>query len=164
MRRVDRQMSRAFGLTVVDQCAFATLCLTRPDGTPYGVAINPVRVGDAIYFHSAKEGEKVELLAQAGEICLVCVGRVEVTEPDGSHIGYESAVVFGPVAEVTDEGEKEEAMVALSLRYTPEKGERREYIRKNFPALRVYRIQIATITAKRKKFDPQGRPVRGDGA
>ena len=164
MRRADRQMGRRFGLAVIDRCPFATLCLTRPDGAPYGVAISPVRMGQAVYFHSAVAGEKVVLLRGHDEVCLVCVGGVEQHLPDGSHLGYESAVVTGPIALVTDPEEKSEAMVALSLRYTPEKGERREYIRKNFPALRVYRIQIATLTAKRKKFDPQGRSVRGDGA
>ena len=156
-------MGRRFGLAVIDRCPFATLCLTRPDGAPYGVAISPVRMGQAVYFHSAVAGEKVELLRGHGEVCLVCVGGVEQHLPDGSHLGYESAVVTGPIALVTDPEEKSEAMVALSLRYTPEKGERRAYIAKYLSALHVYRIDIRALTAKRKLTGPDGKPVRGEG-
>ena len=52
MRRKDRQRTCAFAQQVLDACMYATLAMTDMQGRPYCVPINPVREGDALYFHA----------------------------------------------------------------------------------------------------------------
>ena len=57
MRRADRAISREDALAVIDRCAYGTLSLIATDGTPYAVALNVVRDGKKLFFHSAPEGD-----------------------------------------------------------------------------------------------------------
>ena len=64
MRRADRAISREDALAVIDRCAYGTLSLIATDGTPYAVALNVVRDGEKLFFHSAPEGLKVDSLRE----------------------------------------------------------------------------------------------------
>ena len=59
MRRKDREMSKAFALSVADRCEYAVLSMTDMQHNPYCVPISIVRAGDVIYFHCAAKGEKL---------------------------------------------------------------------------------------------------------
>ena len=58
MRRADRAISREDALAVIDRCAYGTLSLIATDGTPYAVALNVVRDGKKLFFHSALSARK----------------------------------------------------------------------------------------------------------
>ena len=64
MRRADRAISREDALAVIDRCAYGTLSLIATDGTPYAVALNVVRDGEKLFFHSAIAGLKVDSLRE----------------------------------------------------------------------------------------------------
>ena len=64
MRRADRAISREDALAVIDRCAYGTLSLIATDGTPYAVALNVVRDGEKLFFHSAMAGLKVNSLRE----------------------------------------------------------------------------------------------------
>lgn len=64
MRRADRAISREDALAVIDRCAYGTLSLIATDGTPYAVALNVVRDGEKLFFHSAMAGLKVDSLRE----------------------------------------------------------------------------------------------------
>ena len=46
------------------------------DGRPYGVPVSTVLDGEALYFHSAKEGRKIDCLRRSPAVHIVCVGTV----------------------------------------------------------------------------------------
>ena len=71
MRRADRAISREDALAVIDRCAYGTLSLIATDGTPYAVALNVVRDGKKLFFHSAPEGLKVDSLRENPQVCLL---------------------------------------------------------------------------------------------
>ena len=64
MRRADRAISREDALAVIDRCAYGTLSLITTDGTPYAVALNVVRDGEKLFFHSAMAGAEGRLSAR----------------------------------------------------------------------------------------------------
>ena len=68
--------------------------------------------------------------------------------------GYESVHVFGRIAQVTDEGERWEALLALREKYNPELGEATEedvYIRRSFDRTAVLRLNIEHLQGKCKR-------------
>lgn len=64
MRRKDRELSPEQALEVVDSALWTVLSVLDPEGLPYGVPLNVIRKEAFIYFHSAKEGFKLDALAK----------------------------------------------------------------------------------------------------
>ena len=56
-------MTREFALAVADKCEWTTVSFVTPEGEPYSVPVSAVRVGESLYFHSAREGRKAECIA-----------------------------------------------------------------------------------------------------
>ena len=94
MRRADRAISREDALAVIDRCAYGTLSLIATDGTPYAVALNVVRDGKKLFFHSAPEGLKVDSLRENPQVCLLFVENPTIYE-NGLTTLYPSTVVRG---------------------------------------------------------------------
>ncbi|HHV38696.1 MAG TPA: pyridoxamine 5'-phosphate oxidase family protein [Tepidimicrobium sp.] len=182
MRRKEREMDREFGLRVIDKARYGILSMVGEDGEPYGVPLSIVRAGEVLYFHSAKEGRKVHILKENPGVSIAFVGETRIPEnytkeeldemaKDDSKAKllisnvftteFESAIVTGTVKLVKDEDEKIRAMRLICEKYTPTK-------MKYFPMAikfglgraNVYRIEIRSITAKRKKYDEYGEEMK----
>lgn len=155
MRRKDLEMSEEFALMVADQCEWAVLGMTDPEGGPYCVPVSIVRDGMAVYFHSAKEGLKTECLRGNGAVCISCVGHTRRLT-DGFDTDYESAVIRGTAREVTDEGEKVRILELLCLRHTPANMENFDRaIGKYLARTAVWRVELTSVTGKAKP--PKGK-------
>jgi hypothetical protein len=151
MRRKDRQMPEEFAWEVVDKCEYAFLAMTTEDGTPYGLPITIVRKGSAVYFHSAMEGRKIDCLKKSPRVCLTCVGNTQVQQDRFTTL-YESAVAFGTAVEVTEEGEKIEALRLLCQRHTPSNMRNfGQAIAASLTRTAIWKIDVERITGKAKK-------------
>ena len=181
MRRKDREMSRSFGEDLIDLAPYGILSTVAPEGLPYALPLSIVRVGDALYFHSARAGCKVEVLRAGLPVQVVFVGHVKVPQlysrqeldaiREDEHRAseltrrvftteYESAIAHGTLYEVTDDQEKEYALQALCAKYTPDTLDLvPAALRAGMSKTRIYRIDIESITAKRKKYDTRGEEM-----
>lgn len=160
MRRKDREMNREFALMVLDKCEYAVLATINQDGTPYCVPLTIVRKEDCIYFHCAQEGKKVQNLQRNTSVCLTAVGDTHIL-PHEFSTEYESAVVFGAALEVLEDAEKVEALRLLCQRHVP--GNMAAFdaeIARSLSHTAVWKIQIETITGKRKKYDSHGKEMK----
>ena len=117
MRRTDRQLERSESLQIIDSADHGVLSTVSPDGQPYGVPLNHVRVGGELIFHSAMEGHKLQNIAFNDRASFCVVGDTEVL-PDQFTTNYESVIVFGRVRSIEGE-DKLEALRALIKRYGP---------------------------------------------
>lgn len=156
MRRKDREMDEGFALSVADKCEYAVMAMTGDDHMPYCLPVTIVRDGNAIYFHSAKEGRKIDILKSNPSVCMTCVGDTYRT-PDKFTTEFESAVIYGSASEVTDDQEKIHALRLLCMRHTPTNMHMFDAsIERSLPRTGVWKIEIAQITGKRKKYDKDG--------
>lgn len=159
MRRVDREMSAEFAWGIVDKCEYMTVAMVDEDGAPYCVPITPIRMGDCVYFHSAKLGRKTDLLRQRPQVCISCVGDTHRLT-DQFTTEFESAVLFGEAAEVTEGAEKIAALRALCQRHTPaHMAHFDEEIARSLSRTAIWRVRVTSITGKRKKFDAAGKEM-----
>lgn len=150
MRRKDRERDKDFALAVVDKCEWGVLSVIATDGEPYGVPVSVVRDGEAVYFHTAKEGRKIDALKANPHVALVCVGDVERSRTSFT-TGYESAMITGECSEVTDDDERVRALRALCVKYTPENMANFDAaVAASLPRTGVYRIAIEHISGKAK--------------
>lgn len=182
MRRKDREMDRAFGLSVIDDAAYGTLATVDSQMQAYCLPLSIVREGNTLYFHSAKEGQKVEILKNNPQVCVSFVGRVQVpdnyTDEELDEIvkdekqtvlliskvfttEFESAIVKGKVEEVVEREEQVRAMRLVCKKYTPTKMKYFDQaIKAGLGRAQVYKIEIDQITAKRKKYDQDGEEMK----
>jgi uncharacterized protein len=150
IRREDRALSRDDALELLRRAEYGVLCSIGPDGQPYGVPLNFCLLDDAIYFHSAVEGHKLENIAANDRVSFCVVGDTEIL-PEAFGTRYASAIAFGTAEEVLDP-DKQRGLVALLSKYSPgfmEQG--LKYIEKMAPRARVFRIRIDRITGKARK-------------
>jgi nitroimidazol reductase NimA-like FMN-containing flavoprotein (pyridoxamine 5'-phosphate oxidase superfamily) len=148
-------MPRDFAEAVIDKCRFAVMATVNPDGTPYCVPLSIARDGEWLYFHSAREGRKIDNLRRQNRVCLSCVGDTYLP-PDHFTVVYESASVFGSAEEVTDREERIRALRLICERYTPANmAAFGEEIRKFLDAAAVWKIRIDEVSGKRRAFAPK---------
>jgi len=181
MRRKDREMSKEFGLKVIDKASYGVLNLS-DSATAYGVPLSIARVDETLYFHSAKVGQKCDLIVDGQDVHLVFVGEVQaptVFDPDqiqklsetSEQFGkvlselftteFESAMVVGTIREVKEDGEKIKGLRAISEKFTPQWMMYFECVAESsLKITAVYAIDIVDITAKRKKYDASGQEMK----
>ena len=170
-------MDKDFAYKIIDKAQYGVVSMTDGD-EPYGLPLSVVRNGDLLYFHSAKEGRKVDILGKNPNISVVFVGDKNI--PDNYSYDeleemnsdptkainfissvftteFESTIVRGKVEEVEDKGEKIKAMRTICEKYPPDK---MKYFLSAITAglhrTQVYKIKIEDITSKRKKYDDKG--------
>lgn len=178
MRRKDREMTREFGLELIDRAQYGVLSMVDTDKLAYGVPLSLVRDGDKLYFHSAMDGKKVRGLKENPDVSVTFVGQVQVpdnyTKDDLDEMKgdpskainfissvftteFESVVVSGQVNLVEDEEEKVKAMRLICNKYTPDKMDYFQVaINTGLSRTNIYRISMDSVGAKRKKYDLDG--------
>lgn len=160
MRRVDREMDKDFALMVVDKCEYATLAMVDTDGTPYCVPITIARDENTVYFHSAKEGQKIAALKKDPNVCMSCVGDT-LRATDKFTTEFESAILRGKAEEVIDDAEKIHGLRLICERHTPANMHEFDMaIEKSLFRTSVWKIDITDITGKRKKYDKHGEEMK----
>ena len=121
------------------------------DGWPYAVPVNHVLAGDVLYIHCAQEGHKLENLAQEERVSFCAVADARVLPASLSTL-YESTIVFGRAALVTDPVEKRQGLELLAIRFcgalTPEA---EKTIATSASRAAVVRIRIERITGKARR-------------
>ncbi len=123
MRRAERRKDSQWAMEVFDKAPFTTLCMTRPDGTPYAVPLNIVRKNDTVfYFHCAFEGEKIDCLRHNPIVSIMAVSRCtpKYEEEKNNFTEYfNSAIAIGKAERVDDDQEKIEALRLICKRFLP---------------------------------------------
>ncbi|MDO5036676.1 MAG: pyridoxamine 5'-phosphate oxidase family protein [Tissierellia bacterium] len=183
MRRKDREMSRDFGLDLIDRVPYGVLSLVDEDrDRAYSLPLSLVREGEVLYFHSAQAGRKVDLLAKNPQVGISFVGQVQVPEnftpeelealAQDKQAGvklissvftteFESVFVEGEASPVADREEKIHALYLICKKYTPDKLAYFDLaISSGLPRVQVYRVDIQSLTAKRKKYDASGKEMK----
>ena len=149
MRRVDRQMTEAEAKELLERGEFGILATVDSTGQPYGVPLNYVYFNDAVYFHCALIGKKLNDITANPQVCFTVVGNTQVL-PDKFATNYESVMVFGPAA-IVDAAEKEFALEAIIQRYSADFLEAgHAYIEKFRASTQVVKISIEHISGKRR--------------
>ncbi len=148
MRRKDLAMMPEETLALIDGSEYAVLCLTDPDGRPYGVPMDYVRSGDGLYFHGAKEGRKVDCMKANSRACAVILGATAVV-PEKFGRKYQSAIVEGPLELIDDPDIKRRVMTwvveSRSPAY-PEKGQ--AVIDRMLDRVLVYKLTMESVAGK----------------
>ncbi len=162
-RRKDRAVpDESWIKSMLHRAAYGTLAIVA-GGEPYA-HLNLFAYdepGNAIYWHTAREGRAREYVAASGRVCF-CVGEMGRLLPAKTALNmsaeYASVVVFGRVIIVSDPAECQHGLQLLLDKYFAhlKPGEDYRVITSDELALTtVYRIDIESWSGKCKQVEPE---------
>ncbi|MGN1410902.1 MAG: pyridoxamine 5'-phosphate oxidase family protein [Oscillospiraceae bacterium] len=151
MRRKDREQSKEFAYMVLGKCEYATLSMVDLEGNPYCIPITIANDEKYIYFHSAMEGTKIDILKKNPKVCISCVGDTQVQQDKFTTL-FQSAIVKGVASEILEDNEKIQALRLICQRHTPSNmNDFDNVIKRSLSRTAIYKISIEEITGKSKK-------------
>ena len=148
MRRHKKEITdRAQIDAIIRESQVCRLAMTGPEG-PYIVPLNFGYDGTTLYFHCAKEGQKMDILQANPQVCFEFDLVDELKEGKGLcswSMSYRSVIGFGTVRFLDEPQEKQNALQELLAQYG---GPRQELQEKAVTATAVFCVDIAKITGK----------------
>lgn len=149
MRRKDRRLPEEEALAVLEGGEYGVLATVGADGWPYAAPLSYVMVDGGICFHCAREGRKLRNLAHEPRACFTVVGAARPEYAGGFTAKYESAMAFGTVSRVEEDGEKLRILELLCRKYLPDDMDKFDRdARASLRVTDVWRIRIETVTGK----------------
>ncbi len=147
IRRADRAISENEAKAILQKGEYGILSTASADGQPYGLPLNYCYVNDAIYFHCAAEGHKIENIKANKKVSFTVVGKTQVL-PDKFTSKYDSAIVFGKATEMLG-AEKQKALIEVLKKYSPGHMESGMKMIESYEnKVSVYKISIDALTGK----------------
>ena len=120
MRRIRKKTTYDKAREILSRAEWGVLSTTCDDGLPYGVPLSFVLTGNAVYFHCATEGQKLDNLMHDRRVCLTAVNAPKVL-PETLSMAYESVMAFGEARIVYGEAERQAALRLLCEKYAPDR-------------------------------------------
>lgn len=152
MRRKDKEIQdRELISQIIRNCQVCRLGLAKDDA-PYIVPVSFGYDGNAIYFHTAREGKKIDHIIANNAVCFEFEHGVRLV-PDESNpckwtFSFQSVIGNGKVHELVAIREKIEGLNQIMEQYS---GKEWELGEKQLDNIRVWKITIVTIAGKQSK-------------
>ena len=152
MRRKDKEISDASDLNAI--LKKAKVCrLGMVDGDrPYMVPLCFGFQGEALYFHSALNGQKINCLKKNPNVCFefdIIAEPKASEEPCSWTMQYQSVIGFGKAVFVDDLDEKHEALNIIMAQYSDQQF---QFPEDKVKATAVIKVNIDSMTGKQSGF------------
>jgi len=152
MRRKDKEIEDSARISeVIRKCQVCRIGLAK-DNKPYIVPVSFGYDGSFIYFHSAREGKKIDFISVNNEVCFEFEYGTEVVSnkerPCNWTFSFQSVIGYGKVEELESEKNKAEGLGQIMKQYSTQSWEFSDKALKN---IRVWKIYIESMTGKQSK-------------
>ncbi len=138
-------------IRLLADCHVGRLGTNGLDGYPMVKPLNFAYSDGRIFFHSAREGEKIEDITRDNRVCFEAdlpIALVKAAEnPCGAEYLYRSVIINGRATVVEDEAERIHGLKLLMDKYQPEGGFG-PFPEDKFKLTAVIRIDIEEMTGK----------------
>jgi hypothetical protein len=149
-RKMRRSKKEVFGpeiAEILNAGEYGVMSVHGDNGYPYGVPVNYVYMDEAIYFHCAGEGHKIDAIEGNPKVSFCVVSKTEIIQEKFTSM-YKSVIAFGSAGIVTGE-EKTRALMKLIEKYSPDFIEEgRKYIGREASDTTVVKIRIEEMKGK----------------
>jgi len=158
MRRSDREVRGKKEIEAIIAGAEVCRIALADGGVPYLVPVCFGYRGERLYFHSAPQGRKLDMIRKNNRVCFEMetgCAVLKTGEPCRWGMAYSSVVGFGRAFILAGGEEKIEALDIIMAHYG---GDRGGYSPQALDTVTVVKIEIESMTAKR------GRPAVRKGS
>ena len=148
MRRFRQQLANSETEELLRGATSGVLSLCGDDMMPYGVPLSHVYDDGKLYFHSALNGHKLDLIKQNANACFTVIAMDEI-HPESYTTYFRSAIASGRIRIISDNAEKQRILEVLGRRCNPddEEGLSAE-IKSGIKRCAVLKMTIERITGK----------------
>ena len=149
MRRSKQVLTKEASIEILNRNTSGVLALYGDHAYPYAVPLNYVYSNQRIYFHSAKSGHKIDAMKQHAKVSFCVIDQDEIIQEEYTSY-FRSVIVFGQASIVEDEKEKQEALLALAYKYSPDLTmmQHEDTIHKEFDFVSIIALDIEHISGK----------------
>lgn len=149
MRRKRQQLTEEECVEILKRNTSGVLAVCGDDGYPYAVPLSYVYDGDALYFHCAKTGHKLDAIKTCSKASFCIVDRDHVV-PEKYTTHFRSVILFGRARILEQEKEIRSAIEKLAIKYHPNdsKANRDAAIERERIAMCMVKIEIEHMTGK----------------
>ncbi len=149
MRRKEKEIKDITQISqVIKKCQVCRLGLSQND-IPYIVPVSFGYDGAKLYFHSAKDGKKIDILSVNKKVCFEFESGVEIvaneTKPCAWSFSFQSVIGLGEVEELSSPEDKIKGLQHIMAQYS---GKEWSFEKLPLDGLRVWVINIASMTGK----------------
>ncbi len=152
MRRKDREIIGAQALEEIILTAQVCRLGMVDNGVPYIVPLNYGYRDKTFYFHSAREGRKIEILSRGQQVCVeIDCGHELITAPQACDWGmrYASVIAYGIPRFIENSDEKRQALAIIMDQYATQ--EHFEFPDSALAATAIFAVDVTAMTGKRKE-------------
>lgn len=147
MRKKERQMEPEAAKALLEKGTTGVLACLGDDGYPYAVPLNYVYYQDKIYFHTAKEGHKIDAILNNRKVSFALVGADEIVSAEYT-THYSSVIAFGR-ARIAEGEERLNAFRALNEKLAGDRPEdEREKAINECASAYIIAIDVEHLTGK----------------
>jgi nitroimidazol reductase NimA-like FMN-containing flavoprotein (pyridoxamine 5'-phosphate oxidase superfamily) len=150
MRRHKQQLASEECLELLSTAPRGVLAVIGDGGYPYAIPLDFVYDEGTIYFHSAKEGHKIDAI-RACDKATFCVMSQGEKEAGSWWYHFKSVVCFGRIHEVEDAALADAKLRLLGKKYFPEGYDLEGDMKSNAPNALVLAMKIEHVSGKRVK-------------
>jgi nitroimidazol reductase NimA-like FMN-containing flavoprotein (pyridoxamine 5'-phosphate oxidase superfamily) len=152
MRRADKEIVHLDTiLKIVRDCEVCRLGLA-VDGEPYVVPVSFGFDGEAVFFHTANEGKKIDMMTANPRVCVQFERNIKLVTDDNDPcswtFNFESVIGFGTVVELVSDEEKAHGLNRIMQHYSKRDW---SYGGPRLRATRVWRVDLEVLTGKRSE-------------
>lgn len=149
MRRFKQELPYDECLHILQKNHSGTLALCDKESYPYALPLSYVYDENCIYFHSAKEGHKIDILQKNPKVSF-CIINQDVIQPLEYTTYFKSVIVFGNIEILEDNESKIEPLKKLGSKYAPNNTEEalEKEIQTGINNLVILKMNIVKITGK----------------
>lgn len=148
MRRFKQQLTKEDSVKLLCSSTAGVLCLCGEDMQPYGVPLSHVYNNGKLYFHSALNGYKVDLIRQNNNVSFTVIAKNEI-HLERFTTYYKSVIASGKIRIIENEEEKQNILEILGRRCNANDSEGlSEEIKKGFTRCLALEMEIDSLTGK----------------
>jgi nitroimidazol reductase NimA-like FMN-containing flavoprotein (pyridoxamine 5'-phosphate oxidase superfamily) len=159
MRREDKEINDIATIEGIIRKARVCRLALSENGRPYIVPLCFGYKDNNLYFHSAREGTKLDIIKKNNNICFeveIDVEFVKSKEACGYNMKYQSVIGFGKATFIEDIDSKRKALDIIMQNYSDGSFEYPVEAVKN--TVTIIRIEVESMTGK--KSDPGNFPTK----
>ena len=149
MRRFKQQLSENECKEILNKSKSGVLAVIGDDGYPYAVPLSYVYLNKKIYFHSAKEGHKIDALAKNNKVSFCVVTKDDVV-PEELTTYFKSVIIFGKAKKLEGD-ELRNAAIQLGLKYYNNEDAVKKEVDAALNRMLCFEINIEHISGKQAK-------------
>jgi len=149
MRRTDKQIIHQSDMEKIIKGSLVCHLAFAKDNIPYLVPISFGYDGSCLYFHTAKEGKKIDFIKANNQVCfefdinVKTIGHETIACKWATT--YQSIIGYGRMIEITDFNEAAYALNQIMIQYS---GKEWELTEKMLNTVKMWKIEIEEMTGK----------------